>query len=325
MRPIVLFFALTLAPSVVWADVPPPQDADGDGLPDVDDAAPHDCDGDQDGIPDPVERGLTAPIGGSSGGDCFVADADPSTTTSPTDRDSDGAGLDDGAEDRNHNGHLDAWETDPNQALDDADADADGYPDAVEGDGDPDRDTVPSRLDDDSDGDGLLDKLEDTLDWDGTGGVSLLDPDADDDGIPDGLDGTADPDSDLKPAYADTDSDGDGLLDAQEGADDFDKDGLPNHLDTNADGDGPSDADEGLADADCDAHPDFLDVYEDDGFCDTDIPRGDVNDSDFGQPFEPIVPADADAYACGCASTQGAPWSLAALGAMALLRRRARR
>lgn len=325
MRPIVLLFALCLGPAVALAVPPVADDVDGDGLPDDDDAAPHDCDGDHDGIPDPVERGLTAPIGGSPGGACFVADADPTTVTSPTDRDSDGGGLDDGLEDRNHDGAIDPWETDPRLTGDDADADADGYPDAVEGVEDPDLDTVPSWLDDDSDGDGLLDEDEDTLDWDGDGDVSLVDPDADDDGIRDGLDGSGDPDKDGKPAYADTDSDNDGLLDNQEGADDFDGDELPNHLDTNADGDGPLDADEGLADADCDAHPDFLDVYEDDGFCDTDIPRGDIDDTDFGAPFLPVDPLDPDIFACGCATGTSAPWSLVALGALVLRRRRARR
>ena len=325
MRPFAFLLAYSLTPTLAWADVPPPDDADGDGLPDVDDAAPHDCDGDHDGVPDSVERGLTAPIGGSFGGPCFVADADPSTTTSPTDEDSDGGGLDDGLEDRNHDGQVDDYETDPNLAEDDLDSDADGWPDAVEGTGNHDSDGLTDNLDPDSDGDGLADKLEDVADWDGDGVIGLLDTDSDDDGIPDGLDGVTDPDLDGRPAYGDLDSDDDGLPDAQEGAADFDGDTLPNHVDTNSDEDGATDAQEGFADADCDGHPDFLDVYEDDGFCDTDIPRGDIDDSDFGEPFQPVTVADPKAYACGCDDASMAPVSLGLLGALALLRRRARR
>ena len=66
---------------------------------------------------------------------------------------------------------------------------------------------------------------------------------------------------------------------------------------------------EGFADADCDGHPDFLDVYEDDGFCDTDIPRGAIDDSDFGEPFQPVAVADPKAYACGCEDASTAPAS----------------
>src|SRR5688500_6147319 len=93
VRSIVLFFALCVPSSMAWAVPPVADDTDGDGIPDDDDASPHDCDGDHDGIPDPVERGLSEPIGGSAGGDCFVADADPTTTTSPTEDDTDGGGL----------------------------------------------------------------------------------------------------------------------------------------------------------------------------------------------------------------------------------------
>lgn len=87
-----------------------------------------------------------------------------------------------------------------------ADADGDGIPDSVEGDGDPDGDTIPNRLDTDSDGDGILDATE----------------------------GTGDQDFDGTPNYLDTDSDGDGATDAAEGTGDADGDGLPNYLDSNA-------------------------------------------------------------------------------------------
>ena len=45
----------------------------------------------------------------------FVPDADPTTTTDPLDEDSDNDGLLDGEEDANHNGRVDAGETNPNQ------------------------------------------------------------------------------------------------------------------------------------------------------------------------------------------------------------------
>ncbi|MCI5150588.1 MAG: hypothetical protein D3916_14590, partial [Candidatus Electrothrix sp. MAN1_4] len=43
----------------------------------------------------------------------FQPDFDPSVTTDPLDNDSDNDGLQDGIEDSNHNGRLDAGETDP--------------------------------------------------------------------------------------------------------------------------------------------------------------------------------------------------------------------
>ena len=43
----------------------------------------------------------------------FIADADPDTKTDPVDEDSDDDGVSDGTEDANHNGRVDAGETDP--------------------------------------------------------------------------------------------------------------------------------------------------------------------------------------------------------------------
>jgi hypothetical protein len=50
----------------------------------------------------------------------FVADADPSTTTRATHRDTDGGGIHDGIEDANRNGMIDAGEIDPRDASDDS-------------------------------------------------------------------------------------------------------------------------------------------------------------------------------------------------------------
>ena len=58
----------------------------------------------------------------------FVADADPSTVTDPTDPDSDNDGLQDGVEDSNGDGIVQAGETDPNVT----DSDGDGIGDGVD-------------------------------------------------------------------------------------------------------------------------------------------------------------------------------------------------
>lgn len=73
-------------------------------------------DSDGDGISDGVELGVTEPVPADPwwywsllGSDAavFVADHDPSTTTNPLARDSDGNGIDDGAEDPNGDGRND--------------------------------------------------------------------------------------------------------------------------------------------------------------------------------------------------------------------------
>lgn len=67
------------------------------------------------------------------------------------------------------------------------DADGDGIPDAVEGDGDADGDGLPDFLDLDADGDGIPDETEGADDTDGDGIPDYLDLDADGDGIPDAV------------------------------------------------------------------------------------------------------------------------------------------
>ncbi|NMB77054.1 MAG: DUF11 domain-containing protein [Myxococcales bacterium] len=93
-------------------------DSDDDGLSDGQEA------GRSDGIPDPDGGG---PLGGTDAS-IFLPDADPTTTTDPTNPDSDGDGLSDGTEDADHNGRVDTGETDPN----DADSDGDNFDDGVD-------------------------------------------------------------------------------------------------------------------------------------------------------------------------------------------------
>ena len=73
------------------------------------------CAADTDGdlILDGTEIGLTAPQGSDTDLGVFVADADGGTTTNPLNPDTDGDGVDDGVEDANQNGRVDAGETDP--------------------------------------------------------------------------------------------------------------------------------------------------------------------------------------------------------------------
>jgi uncharacterized repeat protein (TIGR01451 family) len=129
-------------------------DTDGDGIIDA-----LDPDSDNDGVLDGTEMGVTAallrPDTDTSKGH-FVADADPATTTDPKKKDTDGDGLADGAEDKNHDGAYepgDTLETDPTKA----DTDGDGLPDGLELKAK--NPTNPQLAD--TDGDGLLDGVED--------------------------------------------------------------------------------------------------------------------------------------------------------------------
>jgi len=138
------------------ADEPNPNDADSDedgvrdgdepdwNLDSDDDGAPNarDTDSDDDGILDGTEMGVTDPgpeTDREAGG--FVADADPTTTTSPIDADTDDGTVDDGVEDPNHDGRIDPGERDPNEPSDDIppeDAGPDAAPDAGVDSGPPD-------------------------------------------------------------------------------------------------------------------------------------------------------------------------------------------
>jgi 4-hydroxy-3-methylbut-2-enyl diphosphate reductase IspH len=106
---------------------PTDADSDDDGIPDgVEDAnrngqvdpgetSPINVDSDGDGIQDGTELGYTlADVSSDTDISVFVPDSDPSTTTDPINSDSDGDGITDGDEDPNHNGSVDAGESDPN-------------------------------------------------------------------------------------------------------------------------------------------------------------------------------------------------------------------
>ncbi|RKG89288.1 cell envelope biogenesis protein OmpA [Corallococcus sp. CA049B] len=203
-------------------------DTDNDGLTDEEEVAegtdPNNPDTDGDGIPD----GIEVKVGG----------------TDPLDDDSDDDGILDGNEDKDHDGVVDADETDPNNP----DTDGDGLTDGVElgftvpeGDdtdpskfvADKDPSTKTNPLDDDSDDDGLTDGNEDA-NHDGKVDPTETDPnkiDTDGDGLTDGLElgltqpqGTdtdptkfkADQDPDTKTNPLDPDTDKGGVFDGIE-------------------------------------------------------------------------------------------------------------
>jgi len=100
------------------------EDANQDGVIDVNETDPCDPDSDGDGIQDGTELGITVPVTDPDGGgpllgtngSVFIPDSDPGTTTDPLDEDSDLDGRMDGEEDKNHNGRVDPGEDDPNQS-----------------------------------------------------------------------------------------------------------------------------------------------------------------------------------------------------------------
>ncbi|MFH1811058.1 MAG: hypothetical protein ABIJ09_20120 [Pseudomonadota bacterium] len=204
-------------------------DTDCDGLTDLEERQaglnPRKRDTDGDLIPDGIERGVTQnpdPTRCTS----FVADADPTTTTSASNVDSDGDGINDGIEDANRNGLVDAGETDPNDPDSDGDGACDGPPRAVPGvctggedlnangrvdpgESDP---RVAGSAAADADSDGIPDDVENN--------VACLDShnaDSDGDGVSDGTEdvnhnGRRDPGETDACAI---DSDCDGLVDGQ--------------------------------------------------------------------------------------------------------------
>jgi hypothetical protein len=325
----------------MFASDPLDPDSDDDGVPDGVDPAPRRCDTDGDGLLDGLELGVRDPTTGTDPAGCFLPAPAQGQRTDPNRADSDGGGLSDGLEDRDRDGLRGPWETDPNDPSDDVDSDGDGLPDLIEavrdwdGDGlpdpehyapdaDQDDDGVPNRLDHDSDEDGLPDASEGVADPDEDGLPAFLDPDSDGDGLSDGVDGTSDLDNDGLPAFLDLDADGDTVSDALEGAGDFDDDGRANHLDRDADADGRSDASEGAADLDCDGLLDFLDVGNDDGICETGLPRGAIDTDLFGAADDPIEPAPKARYGGGGCDVGGLGLGgLGLLGVLLVRRRRA--
>jgi len=279
-------------------------DTDDDGLADGADAAPLDPDGDADGIDDGTESGNDVPIPGgySNGGIPFdgtdpawVGDQDPSTTTDPTNPDTDGDGLTDGEEDTNFDGETvntiggsgtaGSGESDPNNT----DTDGDGLDDEAEttlGTSPVDTDTDDGGIDDatevqvdmtepvstpqddnlDSDGDGLNDWSEVN-----THGTDPLDADTDDDGLSDSEEvlGTG-PLATWGPTDATvSDTDGDGLNDGLEV-------GAAGTVDTDAgwipDADPKTSTDPNNADTDGDGLMDGIEDTNTDGAFDGDQP-----------------------------------------------------
>ena len=339
-------------------------DTDDDGLSDEDEvdggtlATNWDTDGD--GLSDGLELGVTEPLEDTdTSAGHFTPDADDETTL-PNNSDSDGGTLADGEEDRDHDGMIDPWETDPNDPSDDLDTDLDGIPDVTEELCDEAEGSA-----DDADGDGLLDIAEGLDDTDGDGNPDFCDPDDDGDELStddetDDDDDEIDTDGDGIPDHEDTDSDNDGIPDGvddgEEGTEDVDGDGIPdfqdpddgdgpdadpdgdglnnaeedfcgsNPLSSDSDGDGIPDAEESCVnDEDCDGLPDALDADPTDSTCDS---AGDDTAPDPGcVDLDDDGVLDCGYYSGGACSTAPGTtgFGIVMLGALALgFRRRGR-
>ncbi|ATB48542.1 Ig-like domain-containing protein [Corallococcus macrosporus] len=208
-------------------------DADNDGLTDAEEIAlgtdPNDPDTDGDGLPDGIEVHVAG--------------------TDPLDDDSDDDGLLDGNEDANHDGVVDAGETDPNNRDTDGDLLSDGLERGLtepQGTGtdltlfvaDADPTTVTDPLNPDTDGGSVRDGIEDAnhngrVDPDETDPLLAAD---DVDSDLDGIDDATELELGLDPRNADSDSDG--VPDGIDGIDDTDDDGLIDALDPDSDNDG---------------------------------------------------------------------------------------
>ncbi len=292
----------------------PSADSDGDGLPNG-----RDADSDDDGITDGVEMGYTEPHADTDEGrGLFRADADPSTLTDPLRADTDQGGADDGEEDLDRNGRIDAGETDPNDPGDDGtppvDSDGDGLEDDLE------REIGLDPGDADSDDDGLLDGEEPSprADTDGDMLIDALDPDADGDGLTDGLEAGVDrrhPDSDpavfvpdddptttTDPRRADTDGGG-----VDDGDEDVNGNGVREPAETDP-RDPSDDRPPMMEDADVDADPVDMQL--------------DGSQADSGPPAEQPAPEIDDLYGgCEVSGSGGAGWLLIGLLLLGLGRR----
>ena len=250
---------LTRSEELVLGSNPRDRDSDDDGLDDGDEVALGTdtlaCDSDFDGVLDGVEMGVVErDVGTDAASECWRIDADPGSTTDPSNPDSDGGGLLDGQEDYDANGRIDALELDPNDGSDDLDSDGDGVPDVLE--------------------------------LDCNGAVDAEDSDLD--GISDAVEGVVDPDEDGVAAFCDDDADGDGLDDVVETDEDVDLDGVGNFLDLDSDDDGKLDADEGDGDSDGDGIADFVDADDEDG------PDGDPDGDGLSNADESACGADPE-------------------------------
>ena len=255
-------------------------DSDDDGLLDGVEITlgtnPTECDSDEDGLTDGLELGITIRTPYTDEG-CFIGDRQPSTTTDPLLRDSDGGGLDDGDEDADQDGLIDVWETDPRDPSDDIDADQDG----------------------------ILDALENQC------AVGFSD-DADGDSLPDVFEGWLDTDEDGTPNFCDEDDDDDGISSLIEGGSDWDDDGLINAYDTDSDNDGLLDINESIHDLDCDGHPSWLDDNPHDGPCSDSDLDGLYNpdEEECGtDPFNPDTDGDGILDVHDCPNQNADSWN----------------
>jgi hypothetical protein len=210
---------------------PPADDADNDGLTDVQEGAAGNVDTDGDGTPDFQDADSDG-----DGIDDYREAGDDDLATSPFDSDSDGT-----------------------PDFRDTDSDNNGRVDGVDGAGDLDSDGRPDFADLDDDGDAMTDVLEigadatNPVDTDGDGNPDFSDTDSDNDTIPDLHDGVVDYDGDGLGNWRDTDSDGDCLSDQLESGGaipprDTDGDTRPDFNDRDSDDDGLTD---GAEDANC--------------------------------------------------------------------------
>jgi len=276
-------------------------DSDGDGLTNAQEDAQgsgrnnpdSDGDGTLDGA-DPANNNVCVPNASSTqclaldnDGDGLTNGEEDAIGTDRDDADTDGDGVNDGAEVGGNAGAPIDTDGDGVANAVDTDSDNDGIPDSAEA-GDHDADGTPDYLDRDSDGDGLPDALEAGVvngtprDSDGDGTPDYLDLDSDNDSLPDALEGNAsgsDTDGDGIDDAFDADTLGDGDINHDGIGDsatlrDGDSDGLADHLDVDSDGDGILDSAEGtpgaLTDTDGDGVPDVHDLDSDnDGLSDT--------------------------------------------------------
>jgi hypothetical protein len=101
------------------------EDANLNGIMELGETNPCSVDSDNDGIQDGTELGIVTPIADPDGAGpllgtnlaVFIPDADPATTTSPINSDTDGDGFSDGVEDVNHNGKFETGEFNPLSAA----------------------------------------------------------------------------------------------------------------------------------------------------------------------------------------------------------------